>query len=303
LDCEEDQLDIIAKLEFNNSCSTQLKKINNTGLRILLMAESQNDTAATNASRPIGDFLDLSSLENLNSEQAAIIAKAGVNVCLKSSCLDARAIEILTEFTGELHLIGNCRIDQLTPMMNLKCALFFELDDKLDEESVKLLAEFRAKMIQISCEGIDEICINHIIKYPGTICLGGRRFYSDFEIDLKLAKTLLLRKAPLKLKENLRIGAYAMAGLVANVYLDLLSYRRTFEKSEKTGKSIAILEKLYDPNSHKEHLLRSTFRNPSGIEKVSNEFRSREYNNQGTTYMEATASKLLQNGWQEVTAR
>lgn len=302
LDCEENQFEIIAKLELDNSCSTQLKKISNTGLRILLMVESQNGTTATNASRPMGDFLDLSSLENLTSEHAAIIAKAGVNVCLKSSCLDARAIEILTEFTGELHLIGNCRIDQLRPMMNLKCALFFELDDKLDEESAKLLAEFRAKMIQISCEGIDEICMNHIIKYPGALCLGGRRFYSDFEIDLKLAKNLLLRQAPLKLKENLRIGADAMAVLVANIYLDLLSYRRTFEKSEKAGRSTAILEKLYDQNSHKEHLLRSTFRNPSGIEKVSNEFRSSQRNNQGISYLEAASSKLLQNGWNEVTA-
>jgi hypothetical protein len=302
LDCEENQYDIIAKLEFDNSCSTQLKKISITGLRILLMAESQNDTTATNASRPMGDFLDLSSLENLPSEHAAIIAKAGVNVCLKSSCLDAKAIEILTEFNGELHLIGNCRIDQLMPMMNLKCALFLDLEDELDEESAKLLAEFQAKMIQISCEGITEMCMNHIIKYPGALYLGGWRYYSDFEIDLKLAKTLLLRKAPLKLEEGWRIGEDAMAVLVTNINLDLMSYRRTFEKSEKAGKSTAILEKLYDQNIHKEHLLRSTFRNTSGIVKVTNEFRSSQRNNQGISYLEAAASKLLQNGWNEVTA-
>lgn len=302
LDLPEDQYDIIAKLECDTSSSMQLKKISKTGLRFLLMAVSQNDTTATNVSRPMGNFLDISSLESLPAEHATIITKSGVNVCLHSSCINVEIIEILTAFTGELHLIGNCRADQLKPMKNLKCALFFKLENELDEESAKLLAEFHAKMIQISCEGINEICLNHIIKFSGTLCLGGWNYYSDFEIDLKLAKILLLRKAPLKLSEDLRISGNAMAVLIANVNLDLLSYRRAFEKSEKAGKSTAILENLYDQNGHKEHLLRSTFRNPRSIVKVTNKFRSRPLNNQGISYLEAAASKLLQNGWNEVTA-
>ena len=302
LECEENQYDAIEKLEIKIS-SHQLKRINSTGLRILLTIESQNSAAASNASRAMGDFLYLSSLENLPAEHAAIIAKSGVNVGLQSSCISYEIIKILTAFTGELHLIGNCRADQLKPMKNLKCALFFKLENELDEESAKLLAEFRAKMIGISCHKINQTCMNHIIKYPGVLCLGAPGlYYCDFEIDLELARVLLLRAAPLKLEEGWRIGADAMAVLVANINLDLLSYRRVFEKSEKAGKSTAILEKLYDPNSHKEHLLRSTFRNPSGIVKVTNEFRSSQRNNQGISYLEAAASKLLQNGWNEVTA-
>ena len=301
LDCEEDQYDAIGKLEIEIS-SHQLKRINSTGLRILLTIESQNSAAASNASRPLGDFLYLSSLENLPAEQASIIAKSGVNVGLQSSCINSEIIEILTEFAGELHLNGNYRADQLKPMKNLKCALFFKLENELDEESAKLLAEFRAKMIGISCHKINQTCMNHIIKYPGALCLGAPGlYYCDFEIDLELARVLLLRKAPLKLEEGWRIGADAMAVLVANINLDLLSYRRVFEKSEKAGKSTAILEKLYDQNSHKEHLLRSTFRNPSGMVKVTNEFRSSQRNNQGISYLEAAATKLLQNGWNEVT--
>ena len=301
LDCEEDQYDAIGKLEIEIS-SHQLKRINSTGLRILLTIESQNSAAASNASRPLGDFLYLSSLENLPAEQASIIAKSGVNVGLQSSCIKSEIIEILTEFAGELHLNGNYRADQLKPMKNLKCALFFKLENELDEESAKLLAEFRAKMIGISCHKINQTCMNHIIKYPGALCLGAPGlYYCDFEIDLELARVLLLRKAPLKLEEGWRIGADAMAVLVANINLDLLSYRRVFEKSEKAGKSTAILEKLYDQNSHKEHLLRSTFRNPSGMVKVTNEFRSSQRNNQGISYLEAAATKLLQNGWNEVT--
>lgn len=91
-----------------------------------------------------------------------------------------------------------------------------------------------------------------------------------------------------------------MAVLVANINLDLLSYRRTFEKSEKAVKKISILEKLYDQKSHKEHLLRSTFRNLSGTVKVTNDFKSSQRNNQGIKYLEAAASKLLQNGCNEV---
>lgn len=71
LDCEEDQYDAIGKLEIEIS-SYQLKRINSTGLRILLTIESQNSAAASNASRPLGDFLYLSSLENLPAEQASI---------------------------------------------------------------------------------------------------------------------------------------------------------------------------------------------------------------------------------------
>lgn len=301
LECEENQYDAIGNLEIEIS-SHQLKRINSTGLRILLRIESQNSAADSNASRPLGDFLYLSSLENLPAEQASIIAKSGVNVGLQSSCINSEIIEILTDFAGELHLNGNYQADQLQLIKNLKCALFFELENELDEESAQLLAEFRAKMIGISCHKINQTSMNQLIKYPGVLCLGAPGlYYCDFEIDLELAKILLLRNAPLKLVEGWRIGADAMAVLVANINLDLLSYRKVFEKSEKAGKSTTILEKLYDQNSHKEHLLRSTFRNPSGIVKVTNEFRSSQRNNQGISYLEAAASQLLQNGWNEVT--
>ena len=300
LECEENQYEAIGKLEIEIS-SHQFKRINSTGLRILLTIESQNSAAASNASRAMGDFLYLSSLENLPAEHAAIIAKSGVNVGLQSSCISYEIIKILTAFTGELHLIGNCQADQLKQMKNLTCALFFEFENELDEESAKLLAEFQAKMIGISCYKINLTCMNHIIKYPGVLCLGAPGlYYCDFEIDLELAKILLLRKAPLKLEEGWRIGADAMNVLVGKINIDLLSYRRTFEKSEKAGKRTSILEKLYDPNSHKEHLLRSTFRNPSGTVKVTNEFRSSQRNNQGISYLEAAASQLLQKGWNEV---
>jgi hypothetical protein len=173
LDCAEDQYDVIAKLEFDNSLSGNLKRISEAGLRILLLVESLSGNIKR---RQTENLLDLSSVDYLSAENASIIAKSGVNVRLQSSCLDAKAIDVLTEFTGELHLIGNCRLHQLRQMIKFKCSLFFELDDELDEKSAKLLAEFRAKIIQISCEGIDEICMNHIIKYPGALCLGGRRY-------------------------------------------------------------------------------------------------------------------------------
>ena len=260
------------------------------GLRILLKMRTQSGS------------VDLSALENLSAEQASFIAKTSLNVCLQSSCLDAEAINILTRFTGELHLIGNGQVDQLEIMKDLKCALFFELDNELDEESAKLLAEFHAKMIGIRCRNISKQALSHLVNYTGSLTLGGpgRQWYCDFEIDIDLAKILIERKAPLKVEEGWRISADVMKTLVLNDNLELSSYRRTFDKSEKKGKSTLILEKLYDQNTHKEHLLRSTLRDPSGFIKVTNENRTSQYNNQGFSYLEAATSKLLQTGWQEV---
>lgn len=303
LDCENDQCDIFSQLKIDISCSSHLKKISKTGLRILLLQESFSDRMAINTIRHKNDLLNLSSLENLPSELAVIIAESGVNYCLPSSCLDAKVIEILTNFTGHLHLIGNCPPDQLRLMMNLKCDLFLELEDELAEESAKLLAEFNSKKLGIYCPKASAKSLYNLIQFKMPLVFGfiNRCWNYEFKIDADLANILQSRKAPLILDENWKISSDAMALLAKNVYLDLTSYRRIFEKSEKQGISNVILENLYDSSSsHNAYLLRSTRTNPRGIVKVMNEFRSSIYNNKGVTYLEAAASKLLQSGWKEV---
>jgi hypothetical protein len=291
----------INKIQFYITIS-KLKRISSAALRNLLTMQGQHDCKMTDDRQAIQDSFDLSSLEKISSEHAKIISKTDMSFYFNLSSIDAKAIENLSVFNGKIHLNGVCHVDQFKLLKTLNCSLFFNFENEIDEDSAKSLPEFNAKMIGIQCTSICNICISSIIKYPGFLCLGGpgSGIYCDFEVNLRLAKILIMRKAPLKLQDGWRITPESMDILVTNIYLDISTYRRVFEKNDIRANSTIILEKLYTPLNDKEHLLRSTHRDSHGIVNVKNEFRSNQYNSQGISYLELAASKLIQNGWNEV---
>ncbi len=247
-------------------------------------------------------ILDLSGLETLSVEQAALIAEASVPVRVNGQHLTAEVGPLFKNFSGELHVAGEYGAKQLAPLMGARGALFLESGDgakPLPLDAALELSRFRGATLCVHCnEPLGPERVKHLASFAGELrlmCEGGR-YSRPVELGVAEAKILVEREAPVRLGDGFGLSVEAIEILTRRTDIDLREYRRCFRQAGKQGESTVTLERCYSARGGKPHLLRTIRCMASRAAKVSEKTFT-----VGIDFG-SWVQRFLADGWEEVPA-